>query len=131
MYRATLFSLVSIAIFCIGCGPKGDVKNYIPADESAKQALTTALDGWKAGKAPDKLGASNPGVVAQDKQWSDGKKLTAYEIVGPAPSQDQNKRITVKLTLDGGTPQETTFVVFGKDPLWVVSAESFERMSGM
>jgi hypothetical protein len=128
--RSCLFLILMVA-FTAGCAKKGDVKDYIPPDESAKQALTTALDGWKAGKAPDQLGATKPAVVGQDKQWRSGKKLTAYEIVGPAPSEDQNKRFTVKLTLDGGAPQETTFVIFGKDPLWVVSAESYQGMSGM
>ena len=126
-----VLSLIMVVLPTFGCAKKGDVKDYNPMDESAKQALTTALDGWKAGKAPDQLGASNPGVVAQDKQWSGGKKLTSYEIVGPARDEDLHKRFTVKLTLDGGTPQETTFDVFGKDPLWVVSAESLASMSGM
>ena len=133
MHRSTfILSLVLTTLCFIGCGRKGDVKDYVPPDEAARQALATALDGWKAGKAPDQLGASNPAVIAQDKQWSEGKKLTAYEIVGPAASDDQNRRFTVKLTLPGAAaPQETTYVVFGKDPIWVFSAESYQRTSGM
>jgi hypothetical protein len=129
-YLTSLFVLTSLSLF--GCAKKTDVKDYIPADEAAKQALTTALEAWKAGKPPDQIGASNPAITAQDKQWSAGTKLSAYEIVGPAVSDDQHRRFSVKLTLVGdAAPQETTFVVFGKDPLWVVSAESYERMSGM
>ncbi|HVX11119.1 MAG TPA: hypothetical protein VHC22_08065 [Pirellulales bacterium] len=114
-----------------GC-QKADVKDFVPPDEAAKQALTSALDAWKGGKTPDQIGATNPAVTAQDNAWKDGKKLTAYEIVGPATGDDQNRRFTVKLTLEGAAaPQETTYVVFGKDPVWVVSSESYQKMSGM
>ncbi|MGH7135958.1 MAG: hypothetical protein ACREHD_09475, partial [Pirellulales bacterium] len=71
-------------------------------------------------------------ITAQDKQWSNGKKLTAYEIVGPTTGEDQNRRFTVKLSLAGAAaPEETTYVVVGKDPLWVFSNESHQRLSGM
>ncbi|HWB11061.1 MAG TPA: hypothetical protein VG826_17665 [Pirellulales bacterium] len=132
MHRIALLVLLTIATLVAGCGPKAQVKDYIPPEEAARQALTTALDAWKAGKAPDQVGASNPAVQAQDVQWSGGQKLTAYEIVGPAPTaEDQNQRFTVKLTLGGGPPTETTYVVVGKDPIWVFSAESYQKTSGM
>jgi hypothetical protein len=131
MYRVTFFLLTLTAMFTIGCSKKADVKDYIPPQESARQALSTALDAWKAGKAPDQIGASNPAISAQDAQWRGGKKLTAYEIVGPATGDDQNQRFTVKLTLDGGAPQEMIYVVVGKDPIWVFSDESYKKTSGM
>lgn len=124
--------LVLLMICMPGCAKTGDIKDYIPPEEQARQALTTALDAWKAGKAPDQIGASKPAITVQDKQWSAGKKLTAYEIVGPASGEDQNRRFAVKLTLAGASsPQETTYVVVGKDPLWVFSNESHQRLSGM
>jgi hypothetical protein len=126
------FILVLLSICSAGCSQTGDIKDYIPPEEQARGALTTALDAWKAGKAPDQIGAAKPAINAQDKQWSDGKKLTAYEIVGPTTGEDQNRRFTVKLTLEGAAaPQETTYIVVGKDPLWVFSGESYQRMSGM
>lgn len=128
---ALLFPLVVAAVCHAGCAKKTDIKEYVPAEGSARQWLTTALDAWKAGKAPDQIGATGPAVTAQDVQWSQGKKLTAYEIVGPAPSDDQNRRFAVKLTLEGAAPVETTYVVLGKDPIWVFSAESYQRTSGM
>lgn len=126
------FMLIVLTICLVGCGKTGNIKDYIPPDELARQALTSALDAWKSGKAPDQIGASQPAINVQDKQWSEGKKLTAYEIVGPATGEDQNRRFTVKLTIEGASaPQETTYVVAGKDPLWVFSADSYQRMSGM
>lgn len=127
----TSFILVAAALVLGGCH-KADVKDYAPPEEAARQALATALDAWKAGQAPDQIGASAPAVNAQDKQWREGKKLTAYEIIGPEPGEDQNPRFKVKLTVTGAaTPQETTYVVVGKDPIWVFSAESYQQTSGI
>jgi hypothetical protein len=131
MQRSTIFLFAMSVPFTFGCGKKTDVKDYIPPQEAARQALSTALDAWKAGKTPDQIGASQPAIQAQDVQWTGGKKLTAYEIVGPTTGEDQNQRFTVKLTLDGGAPQETTYVVLGKDPVWVFSEESYKKTSGM
>lgn len=123
--------LAVIAALVVGGCHKADVKDYAPLEEAAWQALATALDAWKAGKAPDQIGATGPVVNAQDKQWREGKQLTAYEIVGPEPGEDQNARFKVKLSVAGAAaPQETTYVVVGKDPIWVYSAESYQQMSG-
>lgn len=131
MRHSSILLLALISAFVIGCAKKGNVKDYIPPQESAQKALTTALEAWKSGKAPDQIGATAPAINAQDLQWSAGKKLTAFEIVGPSTGADQNQRFTVKLTLDGGAPQETTYIVVGKDPIWVFSDESYKKTSGM
>ena len=133
MQRTYLFILLSIATFAAGCGRQGNVKDYVPPQEAARQSLSTALEAWKGGKTPDQIGASNPAIQAQDSQWREGQKLTAYEIVGPAPapSGDQNQWFTVKLTLGSAAPKETTYVVLGKDPIWVFSAENYQKTSGM
>lgn len=132
MHRlALVVFFTAIAVCATGCH-KADVKDYVPAEEVARKALGAALDAWKSGKRPDQIGASNPTVNAQDIQWRDGKKLADYEIVGPAPAEDQNQRFTVKLKLAGeAAPKETTYVVVGKDPLWVFSAESYRQLSGV
>lgn len=132
MRRTEICPFVFLSILCLaGCGKKTDVKDYVPIEDAARQSLATALDAWKAGKAPDQIGATNPAINAQDIQWRDGKKLAAYEIVGPAASEDQNRWFTVKLTLEGAQPIETTYVVVGIDPIYVFSAESYQKASGM
>ncbi len=121
------WSLIVVA----GCG-HADVKDYVPAETLALKSLTTALDAWKAGRAPDQIGASGPAIEAQDSDWKAGQKLTAYEIVGPEKSADQNLRFRVKLTLAGAAaPQEAVYVVLGKDPIWVFSQAAYEKASGM
>ena len=118
-----------LSLLAVGCH-KADVKDYIPPEEAARKALTTALDAWKEGKTPDQVGAANPKIEVQDKQWSGGKKLSGYEIVGPTTGPDQNARFQVKLTFPDAA-QEMTYVVLGKDPIWVFSEESYQRTSGM
>jgi hypothetical protein len=123
-------AVIAVTLAVGGCH-QADVKDYTPPEEASRQALATALDAWKAGKSPDQIGATSPAVNAQDKQWREGKQLTAYEIVGPEPGEDQNARFRVRLTVAGAAaPQETTYVVVGKDPIWVYSAESYQQMSG-
>ena len=132
MRHSAICRFFLLTLFCFaGCGKKTDVNDYVPAEDRARQSLATALDAWKAGKAPDQIGVTNPAINAQDIQWRDGKKLVAYEIVGPAPSADQNRWFTVKLTLEGAQPLETTYVVVGIDPIHVFSAESYQRASGI
>lgn len=130
MHKLTAFCLFALLIACQGCR-QADVKDYIPPDEAARQALTAALDAWKSGKTPDQIRASQPAINVQDQRWTAGKKLAAYEIVAAAKGDDDHRRYAVKLTIEGAEPQEATYVVFGKDPLWVVSGESYQRMSGM
>lgn len=128
--HSLVLCFTAIALYATGCH-KADVKDYVPAEEAARKALSAALDAWKSGKSPDQIGASNPAVNAEDPQWRGGKKLANYEIVGPAPSEDQNLRFSVKLTLAGeAAPKETTYIVVGKDPLWVFSADSYQKTSG-
>lgn len=130
MHKPNNLHLLAMLIVCHGCR-QADVKDYVPADEAAKQALTSALDAWKSGKTPDQIGASKPAINAQDQRWTAGKKLTAYEILSATTGEDNHRRYAVKVTLEGAAPQDTTYVVFGKDPLWVVSDESYQKMSGM
>ena len=127
------FLLLAAAVGPIfGCGGKADIKGYVPADALARKSLETALDAWKAGKAPDAIGAAEPAVSAQDALWQSGKKLQQYEIVGPEKGDDQNLRFRVRITLVGeAAPKEVVYVVLGKDPIWVFSEEDYRKTSGM
>lgn len=130
-FSAATFLLASAICSTVGCG-RGDVKDFVPADELARKCLTAGLDAWKAGKAPDAIGATGPAVNMQDEQWKEGKKLEQYEIVGPEKGDDQNLRFRVKLSLAGeAAPKEEVYVIFGKDPMWVQSEASYAKASGM
>ncbi|MGH7191934.1 MAG: hypothetical protein ACREJM_00190, partial [Candidatus Saccharimonadales bacterium] len=104
-----------VMLCCLGLAQgcrQPSAQDYVPDDAAGRAALTTALDAWKAGKAPDQIGATGPAVQAQDTQWRDGQKLAAYEIIGPAPASadDPNRCYTVRLTLAGAAaPQEMVY----------------------
>ena len=114
-----------------GC-KRADVKDYIPPDESARAALTAALDAWKAGQKAEAIKVGEISVNAEDDLWKQGKKLTAYEIVGPDKGDDANRRFRVRLTLAGeAAPKETVYVIFGKEPIWVMNEVNYGKASGM
>lgn len=130
-FFAPALLLASVIGSAVGCG-RADVKDFIPADELARKCLTAGLDAWKAGKTPEAIDATGPAVNMQDEQWKEGKKLEQYEIVGPEKGDDQNLRLRVKLSLAGETaPKEVVYVIYGKDPMWVLSEASYAKMSGM
>ncbi|HUY89618.1 MAG TPA: hypothetical protein VMV10_12860 [Pirellulales bacterium] len=114
-----------------GCS-RADVTDYIPTEDAARASLAAALDAWKAGQGPEGVGASEASVNVQDPQWKQGKKLASYEIVGPEPGDDANPRFRVRLSLAGeAAPQETFYVIFGKDPIWVLNEANYRKVSGM
>lgn len=84
-----------------GCGSNHALHPVSPA--TARQALEKVLDGWKEGKAPDAWRGEKPEIVVQDVDWSMGKKLVGYEIVGEGKAVDANLHCEVKLELSDGT----------------------------
>lgn len=102
-------------LLVVGCSsdpPKAAAVNV----DTAKAALKTTLDAWKAGNTIDSLGSGSPAIVAQDMDWMAGKKLSSYEVVGDGIPQDANLRVEVKLTLDGDSAEKRVFYIVGTDP---------------
>jgi len=133
MLRVQVWSCLWLAGFmAAGCSKKGDVKDFIPDDDIARKALTTVLDAWKSGKPFPQTDATAPKIDVLESDWQAGKKLTAYEIIGTTTGEDQNKRFTVKITLDGvSAPKDTVYVILGKDPLWVFNEVDYKATSGL
>jgi hypothetical protein len=123
--------LFALALAANGCGG-ADVKDYVPADELARSALTAALDGWQTGRQAAPIEGLAKPVELQDAAQRAGRKLKSYEIVGPSPGDDQNRRFKVVLSFDGEpSPNEAIYVIVGKDPLWVFNERDFEKAGGM
>jgi hypothetical protein len=123
--------VVALALAANGCGG-ADVEDYIPADEVARSALKAALDGWQTGSQPAPAEGLAKSIELQDSAHRDGRKLKSYEIVGPSPGDDQNRRYKVKLLFDGEeSPSEAIYVIVGKDPLWVFNDRDFQKAGGM
>lgn len=128
---AGLFCL-AIILSIAGCGGSSE-KSYHPTVNSARDALTAALSAWQEGQAqPGKIESCKPPVQVADPVWSAGKKLKSFEILKEEQIPDGPQKLTVKLTLDGVVEQpQVVYVVIGKDPLWVLREEEYQRGFGM
>lgn len=101
LVRVGLVATFLLPLLNSGCGSSHALHPVSPT--TARQSLEKVLDGWKAGKAPDAWRGEKPEIVVQDVDWSMGKKLAGYEIVGEGKAVDANLHCVVKLELSDGT----------------------------
>lgn len=130
---ATNLLLLLVMIVVSGCGNGGgSVSSYRPTGQSAKDALTAALEAWKSGREkPGTIDTSKPAIQIQDQVWDSGRKLKDFQIGEEKPSADGPTRFQVKLTFEGDPAnEEAEYVVFGKDPLWVCRDKDYQKMTG-
>lgn len=109
-----------LLLVCVGCGSSHALHPVAP--DTARKSLETVLEGWKAGKTPDAWRGEKPEIVVQDVDWSMGKKLVGYEIVGEGKAVDANLHCDVKLELaEGtGTTSKTVHYLVGTSPVITV-----------
>jgi hypothetical protein len=94
--RRAAMSLAAAAMLA-GCSA---TERAAPVDASrARDALKTALDGWKKGDTPDVMKDSSPPITVQDFDWMAGARLVDYQVDGDGREADTNLYIPVKLTL--------------------------------
>jgi hypothetical protein len=90
-----------------GCG---DGLPPVTDEAAALNAVTAALDAWKAGKPVEALRERSPAVDFSDPAQTAGSALTDYKVVGQERA-GQSSRVTVKMTIrtkDGATKERTT-----------------------
>lgn len=129
----TRLGLSLVMILAPGCGDGGSsVSSYRPTGQSAKGALTTALEAWKSGREkPGAIDTSKPVIQIQDQVWDSGRKLKDFQIGEEKPATDSPTRFQVKLTFEGNPANEDAeYIVFGKDPLWVCRDKDYQKMTG-
>jgi hypothetical protein len=116
-----------------GCGGgTSTVESFHPEDISAKDALQKALTAWQNGQAqPGTVEGAKPEIRVADGRWQQGTKLKSFEI-GELLDEDGPAKFPVKLTFEGAAaPEEETYIVVGKDPLWVWTKAEYDRSAGM
>jgi hypothetical protein len=125
---AGLILVVAVA----GCGgSKGAFDRYIPARDTARQALQTALDTWVSDGKPGTLTGASATIEVVDSKWKGGQKLAGYEILQQEPGEGP-PRFSVRLKLKPSSHDDVVrYVVLGRDPLWVYREEDYNRLSGM
>jgi hypothetical protein len=128
--RRRAYALAFVATFLgLACG--GPAMN--PKAPVARTALETALDAWRAGKKPGDLAQADPPIQAVDNEWTNGRKLASFEILGEEPSES-DKRFKVKLTYAAPAPTagaEVVYVVLGVSPVAVFREEDYARTLNM
>jgi hypothetical protein len=114
-----------------GCSRKSE-SDFTPAQADARKALESGLRSWKDGGKPgDVPGTSKPTVRAEDPEWSEGRKLKEYEILGDEPLEGSPGRVfTVRIITDKGAPHDAKYVVFGIDPVQVFRDSTYKALSG-
>jgi hypothetical protein len=129
--RRTCLALLLLTV-AAGCRAGATEESFNPTGDTAKDALTAALNAWKGGQAkPGLIESVKPPVQVADATWETGARLTSFEIVKSLEGEER-RRFSVKLVLEGETaPQEVVYVVVGKDPMWVMRENEFMRDSGM
>ena len=82
-----------------GCGDPS--RAHAVNEPTARDALKTALDGWKNGETPASFASAGSPMIVQDFEWESGAKLLDYQLVDDGKAYDANLRVQVKLTLAG------------------------------
>ena len=89
----------------------------------AREALKTALDGWKKGETPAALNQYTPPITAQDLDWLAGAKLLDYGVIDDGKSIEANLYIPVALNLkmaNGKEAKKKVTYVVGTSPYLTV-----------
>lgn len=105
--------------------------NMNPQADRARAALQASLEAWHAGKKPGNIEGTDPPVQAVDNDWTNGRKLAAFEVVREEPSE-ADKRFVVKLTYAAPAAEvEAVYVVIGASPIAVFREEDYVRTMNM
>jgi predicted small lipoprotein YifL len=132
--RLAFMSLIVIAMVAglSGCTHKSP-SAFTPSSDKGRAALDAALKSWMDGQQPGTVaGTSKPVVQVADSDWSDGQKLTSYEIVKDEPPTGPGPRVfTVRLTTADGKAREVKYMIVGIDPLLIYRDIDYDKLSGM
>jgi hypothetical protein len=104
--------------------------DILPNGDRARVALDKALTAWKGGAKMGTVKGDSGNIEVADRVWMSGKKLAAFEIIGPEEKPGP-RWFSVRLTLQGASPQTVRYAVLGLDPLWVYHEEDFNQACGM
>jgi hypothetical protein len=119
------------ALVILLAGPSCGGPSMNPPADRARAALGASLNAWRQGKRPGDLEGTYPPVQAIDNDWTNGRKLTAFEILREQPSES-DRRFVVKLTYAAPvTVTEAIYIVLGASPIAVFREEDYARTMNM
>ena len=98
------------------------------SNELGKNALSRALEEWRAGKPAGEIASTKPVIHITDNNRNPKQSLEEFKILGETPGRS-GRTYAVELSLKH--PDEhikTEYIVVGIDPLWVFRREDFELL---
>jgi hypothetical protein len=121
MTRHRSFIVALAAALAAGCSGSGGAR---PVDAPrAREALRTALDGWKRGDAPSSFATASPAMTVQDMDWQAGAKLIDYQVADDGKDYGVNLHVPVTLTLrtsQGKDVKKSVHYIVGTSPIVTV-----------
>jgi hypothetical protein len=123
--------LAALALFLAtgGCGKsENGMARYVPAEQTARQALVAGLDAWKGGAAAGEVKGTKPLVFVTDSYRRPKERLVGYEILGEVPG-DVPRCYAVDLRFAPPREEKVRYVVVGIDPLWVFRQEDYQFLT--
>jgi hypothetical protein len=79
------------AVLLPGCGDAS--RAHAVNEPTAREALKTALGGWKNGQSTASFATAASPMIVQDFEWDSGTKLLDYQLVDDGKAFDANLRI--------------------------------------
>lgn len=113
-----------------GCSSSGnDHARFVPAPETARATIATALEAWQRGDPVGEINGTKPLIFVTDAHRREGQKLEQFEILGEVPGATPRTYL-VKVTFSNPTAEEKIrYAVLGIDPLWVYRHEDLELLA--
>jgi hypothetical protein len=121
--------LAPLLALLAGCGASH--ARFVPTSGEARASLEAALSAWRDGKAAGEIEAKPP-IHVVDSAWQAGRQLQSFQIGEEEDGGDGVKQFVVKLTMKNSKgDQEVRYVVHGRDPVWVFTADDYKHMLDM
>lgn len=124
--RAIAASLTLVVAGFLGCG--GGSPPVPAAEDRAREVLSEALSAWQRGDSIEDLKQAFPSIVAADPKWSEGAKLSKFEVQGEGKPAGAERvfAVTLWLAKDQGeaVPEAVEYKV-GTSPILTVFRSIF------
>ena len=128
MNRNTVRILFSLLLVATGCEHQRSASEFIPASDECRDALTTALDAWKAGHPAGPVAGTVPLIHVTDSTRISGQTLKSWKLLGEVPGNAQ-RCYAVRLVLENPNEERRErFVLVGIDPLWIFRHEDYDLL---
>ena len=122
-----LMAFIAVSSFS-GCQKAQTNADFIPSQRQSQEALTIALDAWKAGTPGGPVPGTSPMVHMTDSSRVSGQTLDDYQILGDVPG-NAPRCIAVRLKLSNPAEEKRErFVIVGIDPLWIFRHEDYDLL---